>query len=128
MGQIIEALGVPAQAPNWPRMRAQKRNGVQQVAPASSAPAAFRRPPAAVDRMPLAPRPALADSAAIDTDIPLITEPTMHTSLPQPSPVSRLNALAAAFVVTLAMLAGIGHLADADHAPLLASTAAAQRA
>lgn len=127
MGQIIEACGVPAQARNWPPMRAHKCTGVQQVATASSAPAAFRRPPAAVDRMPLAPRPPLADSAAIDTDITLFTEPTMHTSLPQPTTAARLNALAAAFVVTLAMLAGIGHLADADHAPLLASAAAAQR-
>ncbi len=52
----------------------------------------------------------------------------MHTSLPTPTRAARLNALAAAFVVTLAMLAGIGHLADAEHAPLLASASTAQRA
>ena len=55
-------------------------------------------------------------------------ELTMHTSLPTPTRAARLNAMAAAFVVTLTMLAGIGHLADADNAPLLASAAAAQRA
>ena len=52
----------------------------------------------------------------------------MHTSLPAPTRATRLNALAAAFVVTLAMLASIDRLADTDHAPLLASAAAAQRA
>jgi len=101
---------------------------VQQVAPGSSAPAAFRRPKPAFDRKPLAPRPPNADIAAIDTDMTTHTEPTMHTSLPLPTRAARLNALAAAFVVTLAMLAGIGHLADAEHAPLLASAESAQRA
>lgn len=52
----------------------------------------------------------------------------MHTSLPHPTHAARFNALAAAFVVTLTMLAGIGHLADAEHAPLLTSAAAAPRA
>jgi hypothetical protein len=101
---------------------------VQQFAPGPSAPAAFRRPQPAFDRKPLAPRPPNADSAAIVTDTHTNTEPTMHTSLPTPTRAARLNALAAAFVVTLAMLAGIGHLADAEHAPLLASTESAQRA
>jgi hypothetical protein len=101
---------------------------VQQVAPGSSAPTAFRRPEPAFDRKPLAPRPANADSAAIDTDTTPNTEPTMHTSLPTPTRAARLNALAAALLVTLTMLAGIGQLADAQNAPLLASAGAAQRA
>lgn len=101
---------------------------MQQVAPGSSAPAAFRRPQPAFDRKPLAPKPPNADSAAIDTDMTTNTEPTMHTSLPAPTRAARLNALAAAFVVTLAMLGGIGQLADAERAPLLASAESAQRA
>lgn len=52
----------------------------------------------------------------------------MHTTLPLPTRAARFNALAAAFVVTLAMLAGISHLADAENAPLLASADSAQRA
>lgn len=52
----------------------------------------------------------------------------MHTSLPTSTRAARLNALAAAVVVTLTMLAGIGQLADAQNAPLLASADAAQRA
>lgn len=52
----------------------------------------------------------------------------MTTSLPTPTRAARLNAFAAAFVVTLAMLAGIGQLADAERAPLLASAESAQRA
>ncbi len=101
---------------------------MQQVAPGPSAPAAFRRPLPAFDRKALALQAANADSPAIDTDMTPDTEPTMHTSLPTPTRAARLNALAAAFVVTLAMLAGIGHLADAEHAPLLAGASTAQRA
>lgn len=51
----------------------------------------------------------------------------MHTSLPTPTRASRLNALAAALVVTLAMLSGIDRLADSAHAPLLAGAAAASQ-
>lgn len=101
---------------------------MQQVAPGSSAQAAFRRRRPAFDRKALAPRPPNADSAAIDTDSNTAKEPTMHTSLPAPTHASRLNALAAAFVVTLTMLASIDRLADADRAPLLAGAAAAERA
>jgi hypothetical protein len=104
------------------------RAGVQQVAPGSSTPAAFRRPGPAFDRRALARGPPKADSAAIDTDMTPHKEPTMHTSLPTPTRAARLNALAAAFVVTLTMLAGIAQLADADSAPLLAGAASAQRA
>jgi hypothetical protein len=110
------------------RLAPSNRADVQQVASASSVNAAFRRLQLAVDRKALASAPSNADSAAIDTDITLPTEPTMHTSLTTPTPATRFNALAAAFVVTLTMLAGIGHLADADHAPLLAGAAAAPRA
>jgi len=78
--------------------------------------------------MALAPRPPNADSAPIDTDMTPHTEPTMHTSLPTTTRAARFNALAAALVVTLAMLAGIDRLADSDHAPLLAGAAASQRA
>lgn len=78
--------------------------------------------------MSLASRPPNADSAAIDTDMTPHTEPTMHTSLPTTTRAARFNALAAAFVVTLAMLAGIDRLADSDNAPLLAGAAASQRA
>jgi hypothetical protein len=49
----------------------------------------------------------------------------MHTSLPTPTRTSRFNALAAALVVTLAMLSGIDQLADNGHASLLAGAAAA---
>jgi hypothetical protein len=104
------------------------RINVQQVASGSSSHTAFRRRQPAADRKALASTPSNADSAAIDTDMTLPTEPTMHTSLPQPTHAARFNALAAAFVVTLTMLAGIGHLADAEHAPLLTSAAAAPRA
>ena len=52
----------------------------------------------------------------------------MNTTLPTTTPVVRLNAFGAALVVTLAMLAGIAHLADSPSAPLLAAASAtAQR-
>ena len=50
-------------------------------------------------------------------------------SLPTTSTALRLNAFAAATIVTLLMLAGIDHLASAENAaPKLAQTAATQRA
>ena len=50
------------------------------------------------------------------------------TSLPTASTALRLNALAAATIVTLMLLVGIDHLAAERTAPQLAQAAATQRA
>jgi hypothetical protein len=52
-------------------------------------------------------------------------EHAMNTSLPATPVATRINALAAALVVTLAMLSGIDVLASAEGAPSLIATGAA---